>query len=278
MYIKVKSKLKKMIKQLNSGVVLMGLLTALASVLVLSGCQSSKSKANDNQDSIGQSSDTGFVSIFDGKTLDGWKGKSGYWRVENGAIVGQETQETAPKLKANTFLIWQGGEPSDFVLKAEYKISKNGNSGVQYRSEKVKGVPYGLKGYQFDMDGHNSYTGQNYEERIRDILAWPGQKVVLPKVSGPVSKYAKGNVWTASIVKDTLISKDALHALINEGWNQIKIVAKGNHLQHYINGVLVCDITDNDTANRKSKGLIGFQLHAGLVMKVEFKNIKLKQL
>jgi hypothetical protein len=164
------------------------------------------------------------------------------------------------------------------VLKAEYKISENGNSGVQYRSEKVEGVPYGLKGYQFDMDGHNRFTGQNYEERIRDIIAWPGQKVVLPKVSGPVSQYTKNNTWTASIVKDTLITRDSLRKLIKKGWNRIRIVAKGNHLQHYINGVLVCDVTDNDVDNRKSKGLLGFQLHAGHVMKVEFRNIELKEL
>jgi hypothetical protein len=128
------------------------------------------------------------------------------------------------------------------------------------------------------MDGANQYTGQNYEERGRTILAFPGQKVTLPNVSGPVSQYAKGNIWRATVVTDTLGSRDSLKALIKDGWNTLRIVAKGNHLQHYINGVLMCDVTDNDTANRKSSGLIGLQLHAGHVMRVEFKNIELKKL
>lgn len=256
---------------------LTGLIMILSTIMI--SCQSSGNQSSDSQDSTVQKENTdSFVSIFDGKTLNGWKGDTAYWRVENGVIVGQETDATASLLKANTFLIWQNGDPSDFELKAEYRISEYGNSGVQYRSEKVEGVPFGLKGYQLDMDGANQYTGQNYEERGRTILAFPGQKVTLPNVSGPVSKYAKGNIWRATVVTDTLGSRDSLKALINKGWNTLRIVAKGNHLQHYINGVLMCDVTDNDTANRKSSGLIGLQLHAGHVMKVEFKNIELKKL
>ena len=53
--------------------------------------------------------ETGFVSIFDGKTLEGWDGNPVYWKVENGAIVGTITPETV--IKRNTFLIWRGGEP-----------------------------------------------------------------------------------------------------------------------------------------------------------------------
>ena len=71
---------------------------------------------------------------------------------------------------------------------------------------------------------------------------------------------------------------DSLKAKINEGWNTCRIVAKGNHLQHYINGILMCDVTDDDTTNRKASGLIGLQMHAGHIMRVAFKNIKLKEL
>jgi len=60
--------------------------------------------------------------------------------------------------------------------------------------------------------------------------------------------------------------------------NNCRIVAKGNHLQHYVNGVLMCDVTDNDTTNRKMKGLIGLQVHVMPVMKVEYRNIRLKTL
>lgn len=235
---------------------------------VITGCSNSK----------GQDKKDGYVSIFDGKTLKGWEGDTNLWKVNNGILTGEETPVTSKLLKANTFLIWSGGRPGDFDLKAEYRISSGGNSGIQYRSEKVEGLPYALKGYQFDIDGANQYTGQNYEERNRDIVAFRGQKVTLPAVAQPVSELAKRNVWTASIVTGSLGNPDSLKSLIHDGWNSCEIIAKGNHLQHYINGVLMCDITDDDTANRKSSGLIGLQLHAGHIMKIEFKNIRIKTL
>src|SRR5947209_18270089 len=61
--------------------------------------------------------ETGFVSIFDGKTLNGWDGDPDFWRVEDGAIVGQTSQDHQPK--QNTFCIWRGGQPADFEFKAE---------------------------------------------------------------------------------------------------------------------------------------------------------------
>ena len=219
----------------------------------------------------------GFVSIFDGKTLKGWDGDLNYWKVKNGILTGEETAASSSLLKANTFLIWRGGTPGNFELKAEYRISAGGNSGIQYRSEKVEGLPYALKGYQFDIDGANQYTGQNYEERNRCIVAFRGQKVILPPVTKPVNELAIGNVWTASKVTGSLGSSDSLKSLIHPGWNTCEIIARGNHLQHFINGVLMCDITDNDLANRKSSGLIGLQLHAGHIMKIEFRNIRLKK-
>ena len=58
----------------------------------------------------------GFVSIFDGKTLNGWDGDPSFWRVENGEIVGETTPEKV--VNHNTFLIWRGGTVRDFELKS----------------------------------------------------------------------------------------------------------------------------------------------------------------
>src|SRR5262249_7119844 len=116
--------------------------------------------------------ETGFVSIFDGKSLDGWEGDPTYWRVEDGCLVGEVTPETL--LKRNSFIIWRGGKPGDFELKADFRISEGGNSGINYRSEEVADTPFALRGYQFDIDGANRYTGQNYEERGRTFLAQRG--------------------------------------------------------------------------------------------------------
>ena len=73
----------------------------------------------------------GFEPIFDGKTLNGWDGDPAFWRVENGAIVGQSTPENA--VKENTFIIWRGGEPKDFELKVQFRMNAT-NSGIQIRS------------------------------------------------------------------------------------------------------------------------------------------------
>jgi hypothetical protein len=206
----------------------------------------------------------GFARIFDGKTLTGWQGDTAYWRVDSGEFIGEEHPDR--ELKANTFLIWRGGTPGDFEFKAEYRISGGGNSGVQYRSEEVAGVPLGLKGYQADIDGANQYTGQNYEERGRGFLAMRGQKVTLSPNAKPV-------------VTDSLGNSDSLKLKIKDStqWNEVWIVAKGNHMQHYINGILMSEATDNDTAARKFTGLIGLQLHVMPYMKVEYRNIRLKQ-
>jgi hypothetical protein len=64
----------------------------------------------------------------------------------------------------------------------------------------------------------------------------------------------------------------------SEDWNEIHLVVKGNRLQHYVNGKLMSDVTDNDAANRKMQGYLGVQVHVGPPMKVEYRNIRLKQL
>src|ERR1017187_511782 len=77
-------------------------------------------------------SNEGFVSIFNGTSLDGWEGDPRYWRVEDHEIVGEVTPATL--LKQNNFLIWRGGAPANFELKVEFRISAQGNSGINYRS------------------------------------------------------------------------------------------------------------------------------------------------
>lgn len=215
----------------------------------------------------------GFVPLLDGKTFAGWEGDMTYWRMENGILIGETTQD-AP-LKTNTFLIWRNDAPSDFELITEFRITTSGNSGINYRSEEVEGVPFALKGYQADIDGGNNYTGQNYEERGRTTLAYRGQKTLIP-TSDTGEKVR--NAWSAVIVEKQLGSSDSLKTVIkSEDWNECHLVVKGNRLQHYINGVLMSDVTDNDTVNRKLNGFIGIQLHVGPPMKVEYKNLRIKQ-
>ena len=222
----------------------------------------------------------GFVQLFDGKTLNGWEGDTDYWRVENGSLVGEITPDKT--LKTNSFLIWKGGQPKDFELKAQFRITKSGNSGINYRSEQLKDVPFALKGYQADIDGNNHYTGQNYEERARTTLAYRGQKTTinpLPSPSANVRDDVVRNAWKGLTVTDSIGTAESLKNVVkSEDWNEIRLVIKGNRLQHYVNGVLISDVTDNDTANRKMSGLLGVQVHVGPPMKVEYRNLRLKEL
>ena len=224
----------------------------------------------------------GFVNIFDGKTLNNWEGEPTYWRVENGNLVGEITPETL--LKTNSFIMWKGGEPSDFELKGEFNITEKGNSGINYRSEKLSDIPFALKGYQADIDGANRYTGQNYEERGRTTLAYRGQITnINPQTNGmkpeDVKEKIKNNAWSDLKITGSLGSSDSLKMKIkNQDWNTFYLIIKGNRLQHFINGILMSDVTDNDVINRKLKGIIGVQVHVGPPMKVQYRNLRLKQL
>jgi len=205
----------------------------------------------------------GFTQIFDGKTFNGWDGDTSVWRIDSSSFIGEVTP--TKQIKTNTFLIWRGGTPADFEFKAEYRISNGGNSGVQYRSEELKDIKYAVKGYQADIDGANQYTGQNYEERGRGFLAMRGQKARLETNQKPIIIDSVGN-------SDSL----KMHIKVNY-WNEIHIIAKGNDMKHYINGILMSETIDNDTANRKSEGIIGLQVHVLPAMKVEFRNIRYKK-
>ncbi|WP_247237372.1 DUF1080 domain-containing protein [Telluribacter sp. SYSU D00476] len=230
---------------------------------------------------MSQKTEKGFKSIFDGKSLKGWEGDPNYWRVENGSLVGEITPDKP--LKTNSFIIWQGGEPADFELKGEFKITENGNSGINYRSERLTDVPYALRGYQADIDGKNRYTGQNYEERKRTTLAYRGEVARINPYEGeatPEAVRAKTarNAWTNRSVTGSLGANEELQTKIKPGeWNEIHLVAKGNRLQHYVNGVLMSDVIDEDTINGMKKGFLGVQVHVGPPMKVEYRNLRIKQ-
>ena len=203
-----------------------------------------------------------FITIFDGKTFNGWKADTSVWHIENGCFVGEVTP--SKQIKTNSFLIYTSSQAGDFEFKAKFKISKGGNSGVNYRSEELATIPYALKGYQADIDGENVYTGQNYEERGRGFLAMRGQNAVI------------NNSKDAFIIKPIANSDSLKSKIIVDDWNEIHLIVKGNNMKHYINGILMSETTDNDSSNSKLSGLIGLQVHVSKEMRVAYKNIQLK--
>jgi hypothetical protein len=215
----------------------------------------------------------GFEPIFDGKSLNGWDGDPAFWKVEEGALVGEST--AANPLKENTFVIWRGGEPKDFELKLKFRMNST-NSGVQIRSVQVpQGTVMGdrkvegkwvLKGYQADIDFDNRWTGQVYEERGRGFLAIRGQAVHVPESGRP------------RVIGNLQQSPDELKALIKvNDWNQLHLIARGNTIIQILNGAVTSVVVDDDTKNRALGGLIGFQIHVGPPMKAEFRDIWLKK-
>jgi hypothetical protein len=211
--------------------------------------------------------ETGFHPMFDGKTLEGWDCDPDFWRVENGAIVGETNQTHQPK--QNIFCIWKGGKPADFDFKAQYRLTgvNDGNSGIQYRSEELPEVAkWVLKGYQADIDLKQRFTGQVYEERNRGFLALRGQIAYVPdgKKSGSIGQVG-GDEELRKIIKDN-------------DWNDIEIIARGNTLIQLINGRVMSVLIDDDTKNRKADGEIGIQLHRlpDCAMKMETRNIRIK--
>lgn len=212
----------------------------------------------------GQPDSQRFISIFDGKTLDGWKGLEGFWSVEDGAITGQESKEhPAPQ----TFLIFDR-PVSNFELHYKYKFATpDGNSGVQFRSKVYAEKTDSVGGYQADCDAQRGYDGSIYDEHGvaggRNTMSNRGEKTV----------------WTADNKRENTPlgeSKESLKDAIKQNdWNDVVLVADGNHITYTINGHLMTDLTDQ-SPHALSEGVIALQLHRGFVMKVQFKDIMLK--
>jgi len=121
-----------------------------------------------------------------------------------------------------------------------------------------------MRGYQFDIDGANRYTGQNYEEKGRLFHALRGQVTHVVGGQKPILLSAIGD--TAAMAE--FITKD---------WNAIHLIIRGNTLIHMLNGHLMCVVIDDDAPHRAAKGQIGVQVHVGPPMKVEYRNFRLKE-
>ena len=182
--------------------------------------------------------ETGFQPIFDGKSLAGWDGDPKFWRVENGAIVGQTTTDKQPE--QNTFLIWRGGSPADFELKLQFKLT-GFNSGIQFRSIELPDIKYAMKGYQADMDGEQQYTGQIYEERGRGFLAMRGQFSYIGEGKKPALVGSVGD------------SEELKKLIKGEDWNDLHLIARGNTIIQLLNGRITSMLIDDDTAGPQAR-------------------------
>lgn len=200
-----------------------------------------------------------FTSLFNGKDLTGWKGDQTLWSVEDGAITGRTNGPD--HLSYNKFLIWDG-TAADFEFRCEFRLEGANNSGVQYRSvhDKERGE-FVCVGYQADIHSKAEYTGMLYDEKGRGIIARRGQKVVVG---------ADGKKEATPLETD-------MKALDLTKWHELTIIARGNRLIHKVDGNVTVDITDNQSKEAESDGVIALQVHRGKAMVAQFRNLRLRK-
>jgi putative heme-binding domain-containing protein len=205
--------------------------------------------------------DAGFKSIFNGKNLAGWDGESKLWSVQDGAITGVTTDEEP--LAYNKFIIWRGGVVKNFELRAQFRLFGKSNSGIQYRSKEAPDRgDYVVVGYQADIHPSPANNVMLYDEQGRGILANHGQKMFIGAKGEKMLAGSTGPVQKADM----------------EDWNELTIIARGNHIIHKLNGKTTIDLIDHHKEERELEGILAFQVHRGPAMKIQFKNIRLKTL
>ena len=213
---------------------------------------------------------TDFKSLFNGETLEGWDGDPRLWSVRDGAIYGETTPEEPSK--GNTFIIWQGGKLKDFELRLSFKCNATNNSGVQYRSERLE-------------KASNNWVVKGYQHEIRNEEIFPNVPSFIYDEKGKrkrICQVGEKAIWTEDgkkVLDDSLINQEEFKKLMRvDEWNNVVIIAKGNRIQHYLNGRLVLDFTDEHPELARSEGVLALQLHGGKPMWTSFKDIKLRVL
>ena len=186
-----------------------------------------------------------WISLFNGKDLDGWEQKNGKakYEVKDGTILGSSVPNSP-----NSFLCTKK-DYSNFELEFEVKVDKELNSGVQIRSASKPDYQNGrVHGYQVEI-AVGGFSGGIYDEARR------GKFLNTEKQTDEIRKLLKENEW-----------------------NRYRVVCEGERIQVWVNDVKVTDLKDNMTAS----GFIGLQVHGVGAktepLKVQWRNIRLKEL
>ena len=204
-----------------------------------------------------------YESIFDGKTLAGWKGEKAYWRVENGAIVGSIAE--GERLNHNTWLVWQDGKLADFDLRLQFRLRGKpaANSGIQIRcqAESVTEV----SGYQADLDMGTTWLGRIYDEHGRALLVERGSRVLIKE--------------NGERIVETFARADRYRVLFRENeWNDYRIRACGEHMTVEVNGTLFSELVDKQKGQKDLTGQLALQLHSGSETRIDFRKIRIRKL
>ena len=213
----------------------------------------------------------GFKSLFNGRDLTGWAGRSDFWSVHDGAITGTTTKEHPAK--ADTFLIAKVGDTNlvvdDFELRFAYRIVENNtsgsaNSGVEYRAKDLGN--FVVSGYRADLDPGAASSGNLSDATGRGLMARRGDLVTW---SADGKRKVNGSLGKPEEIRAKIKPND---------WNDCVIIAQGGRLQHFINGVQTVGVIDDAAGKQLASGLLAFELHSGKPITAQFKNIRIKSL
>jgi hypothetical protein len=235
-------------------------------VATVAGVARAEDAGFDNDDSkpaIPSDDPAGFVSLFDGKTLVGWQSAEiDRWRVEDGAITAEITADKP--CDENQYLFCDVGVMHDFELKLVHRIVTENevNCGFQFRSEHYEGDD--CKGYQVDNNTNTPWLARLYDEFGRHTLAWRGERTVFA---------ADGSRTTTKIDDAQGHAPFDLH-----DWHEYHLICRGTRLTLMVNGRLIAEVVDDDPEHHDLSGLLALQLHSGLPMKVQFKQIRYRPL
>ena len=212
----------------------------------------------------------GMKPIFNGKDLTGWDGDPRLWSVKDGVIHGETTAENVAK--GNTFIIWKDGKTKDFELRLSFKMNATNNSGIQYRSRHIT-----------DDKVKNKWVVRGYQHELRNESKFPNTSSFIYDEGGKRGRMCQVGehvIWEPEgkkVIASDIIDQAGFEKLFKlDDWNEVVIIAKGNHIQHYLNGKLILDFTDNAPELALKEGILALQLHAGKPMWAEFKNVRLK--
>lgn len=187
--------------------------------------------------------DDEWISLFDGKTLDGWEGNEEFFRVEEKAIVAGNLKAAIPR---NEFLCTKKTF-KNFELRLEAKLIGPGeNAGVQFRSRRIPDH-HEVIGYQCDIGQANgrSIWGLLYDEsRRRKFLVEVDQE---------------------QVDKNTL----------NGRWNRLVIRCEGDRVRIWLNDYPTVDYVEPDAEVARA-GLIGLQIHSGPPAEAWYRNLRIK--
>jgi hypothetical protein len=202
----------------------------------------------------------GFSNLIGaGNRMRSWAGDSKFWSQKDGVLIGK----TDGTLKMNHFITWKVATVRNFDLKVKVRISKGGNSGIQYRSAHAPELGLDVvRGYQCDIvPDKPQYNGMVYEEKGRRILSHTGEKVIVDP---------KGDCW--------VVGNFEVKEFAPDQWHEYRILVEGNRHRHWVDGHPTGDLIDLDEKGRALDGVLAMQVHKGPPMTIEFKDMLIKHL